>query len=440
MYDWPEFTSLNARIVESADRIWEYAELAHQEIKSSALLVDWLKDEGFEVVARGVADLETSWVARYGSGAPVIGILTEFDALPGLGNEAVCSQTPREDGVTTGHGCGHNLIGSGATGAAVALKRRMEKEGVPGTLMVFGCPAEELLIGKSLMAKAGSFDGLDACLHWHPLNITTAFNFSTVACADFEFVWHGKTAHSGASPWEGRSAMHALELFVHGVNAMREHIVPDARMHYHIVQASEAINIVPDYSKIQVRYRGPDAENVRINVEWLKQIANGAAMMTQTVLEDRALAGTFDCNNNQSINARILKHMQHLDAPVWTPEEQMFAKEIQKESSVPQDGLGTCLTPDPAGAPMGGSSDVGDVSNITPTGGAIVACWPLNIPPHHWGCTASNGMSIGHKGMLYAARVLALAGWDLLTDKELLGAAKEEFLKTTEGKPYQSLI
>lgn len=437
--EWPEFSALDERIVASADKIWQYAEVGFKEHKSSALLVDWLEEEGFQISARGIGGIETSWIASYGAGSPVIGILTEFDALPGLGNEAVSSQTPRKDGTVDGHGCGHNLIGAGVVGAAVALKQRMKTQKLPGTLKIFGCPAEELLAGKNFMAKAGAFDDLDACLHWHPFLMTTVWNFHTAAAADMEFVWHGKTAHSGSSPWEGRSSMHALELFAHGVNTMREHIIPEARLHYHIEQASEAVNIVPDYSKIVCRYRGPDAENVRQHQQWVKQIAEGAALMTQTTLEAKDIAACYDCNNNQVIIKRLIEHEQRMGPLVWTDDEQRFANAIQKESGVPETGMATGLAPDPAGAPMGGSTDVGDVSYIVPTAGPIVACWPLNIPPHHWGCTATHGMSIGHKGALYAARLLAATGLDLLTDSELLQAAKDEFQESIDGKPYKCL-
>jgi aminobenzoyl-glutamate utilization protein B len=436
---WPEFTALDARIVESADKIWEFAEVGLKEYKSSALLADWLAEEGFQISERGIGGMETSWIASYGSGSPVIGVLAEFDALPGLGNEAVCAQTPREDGTTDGHGCGHNLIGAGAVGAAIALQKRMAEDGILGTLKVFGCPAEELLTGKNFMAKAGAFDCLDACLHWHPLWFTTVWNFSTAAAADMEFIWRGKTAHSGSSPWEGRSSMHALELFAHGVNAMREHIVPEARLHYHIEQASVAVNIVSDYSKMVCRYRGPDAENVRQHQQWVKQIAEGAALMTQTKVEIKDIAACYDCNNNQVLNKRILEHQQRIGPLVWSKEEEAFAKAIQKETGVPEAGMATGFAPDPAGMVMGGSTDVGDVSYVVPTAGPVVACWPQNIPPHHWGCTATHGMSIGHKGTLYAARLLAATGLDLLTDSALLQAAKDEFVESTDGKPYQCL-
>ncbi|WP_432695258.1 amidohydrolase [Marinobacterium sp. YM272] len=438
-----QWNELDEQLVEAitgnADKVWEYAEVGFEEFKSSNTLVEWIESEGFEITERNIAGIDTSWVASFGSGSPVIGILTEYDALPDLGNEAVPSETPRKDGTTSGHGCGHNLIGTGAIGGAVALKRRMEKAGITGTLRVYGCPAEELLAGKNYMAKAGVFDDLDACLHWHPMNMNTTFNIATVASADLKVEWHGKNAHAGGAPWEGRSALHASELFTHGINTMREHIVPEARMHYYVENGGSAVNVIPDKSSIVFRYRGPNAADVQKNLDWIRDIAKGAALMTQTKVDITEMAACYDVLPNQVLSDRVYSHLEQFQVPEWTEEEQAFARNLQREAGYPEDGMATDMTADFRGASMGGSTDVGDISYITPTMGVLVAAWPLHVQPHHWGATASNGMSLGHKAAVKAAQVLAATGLDLLTDPDLLEAATEEFKQRTGGKPYKSM-
>ena len=426
-------------IWDMASNVWTFAELGMEEKQSSSYESAVLEKNGFTISDRGIGGIDTSWIATYGSGTPVIGILVEFDALPDLGNEPVATKTPRKDGVTNGHGCGHNLIGSGAIGAALALKAQMEKESIPGTLKVFGCPAEELLSGKNFMAKAGAFKGLDACLHWHPADVNTVWNINSTAASDFWFEWHGITAHAGAAPWDGRSALQAAQLFLHGVDMMREHILPTARMHYIITEGGNAVNVVPDYAKVVFRYRGHNAEDVLKNVEWVKDIAKGAALATQTKVETTALDACYDCLPNQTLADRMMAHIHRLGPCEWSDEEQAFAKTMQKEVGVPEDGLATIISPDPKGAAFGASSDVGDVSYNTPTMGAIISSWPRRVPPHQWGCTACTGMSIGRKGVLKAAHVLAATGLELFTDAELRSAAQAEFDDRTGGKPYQSL-
>lgn len=434
-----EVNSLESEIWDLAHKIWELSELSLEEKESSALEAKYLADNGFIISDHGIGGLDFAWVATWGSGKPVIGITVEFDALPGLGNEISMVKMPRKDGNLNGHGCGHNLIGNGAICAAVALKNYLEKNNIDATLKVFGCPAEELITGKNYMARAGAFDGLDACLHWHPLNKTTSFNLKTPALSSLKVEFFGKTSHSGLSPWAGRSAAHAAELFVHGVNAMREHIIPEARVHYLIEKAGNASNVVSDYSHINITYRGINAENVMKQVAWINDIAKGAALMTQTKEKVTDLAGCYDILPNQVMADRIMQYLNKLGAPKWTDEEQAFAKQMQKSEGYDEIGLSSVITPDPKGISIGGASDVGDISYIAPTMGLAVACWPLGFAPHTWAATACNGMSIGQKGMMRAAEILALTGLDLITDVEFLAAAKSEFLERTGGKPYQSL-
>jgi len=434
-----EVDALSETIWDLAINVWEFAELGFKELKSSAYEAGALAKSGFKISDRGIGGIDTAWIATWGKDAPVLGILVEFDALPDLGNEAVPTKTPRKDGVTNGHGCGHNLIGSGAIGAAIALKNHMEKEGIPGTIKVFGCPAEELLAGKNYMAQAGAFDGLDACLHHHPGPFNGAANFHSTAATDLWLEWHGTAAHSGQSPWDGRSAVQAALLFLHGADMMREHILPTSRMHYYIADGGRVVNTVAEYAKVIFRCRAASAETVKENVAWIKDIAKGAALATQTKEKVTTITGIYDSVPNTVMAERVTEHLNRYFPIAWTEEEQAFARSIQKEMGRPQDGMATTVWPTPNAPEVGSSTEVADVSWQTPTMGAVFSAWPQHIPPHQWGCTACHGMSIGRKAVIQAAHVMASTGLDLITEPEFLQAAKAEFLKRTGGKKYVSL-
>jgi aminobenzoyl-glutamate utilization protein B len=426
-------------VLDIADKVWNTPELGFHELKSSSYEGTVLADHGFAMSDRGIGGIDTSWIATWGSGSPVIGILVEFDALPELGQEPVPTRTPRKDGNTNGHGCGHNLIGSGGVGAAISLKDYMEAEGVEGTLKVFGCPAEELLIGKNYMAKAGAFEGLDACLHHHPGPRNIAFNFQMQASADLAIEWRGKSAHAAVAPWAGRSALHAMEVFVTAANAMREQMLPTCRLHYYMVEGPKAVNTVPAYVKLIVRFRAADTDTVADYVAWIKDIAKGAALATQTQEEVTVISTLYDLLPNDALSDRLTEHMRRYFPVEWSDDEQAFAKSIQKEMEVPEEGMATDVWPNPAGALMGGSTEVGDVSWSVPTGGVVFAAAPLGVALHTWGVTACVGMSIGHKAVVQSAKTLAATGLDLMTQPELIKAAREEFDKRTGGKPYKSL-
>lgn len=434
-----EVNSLENETWNLAHKIWELSELSLEEKESSAAEMQYLAKNGFVISDIGVGGLDYAWVATWSNGGPVIGICVEFDALPGLGNEVSSIKEPRKDGNVNGHGCGHNLIGAGAICAGMALKKYLEKNDINATIKIYGCPAEELLTGKNFMAKAGIFDNLDACLHWHPLNKTTTFNVRTPAISSLRIEFFGKTSHSGLSPWTGRSAAHASEIFVHGINTMREQMLPEARVHYFIEKSGIASNIISDYALINLGYRGPNATNVMKQVEWINDIAKGAALITQTNTKVTDLAGCYDILPNQTMADRMMDYLVQLGAPEWTQEEQEFAKAMQRSDGYQDIGLSKVISPDPKGVSIGGASDVGDISYITPTMGIAVACWPLGFAPHTWAATACNGMSIGKRGMMRAAEVLALTGLDLITDKVFLDTAKSEFLERTNGLKYQSL-
>jgi aminobenzoyl-glutamate utilization protein B len=434
-----EVTALSDFIWDMATNVWKFAELGYGELKSSAYESTALEKQGFKITDRGIGGMDTAWIATWGSGSPVVGFLVEFDALPGLGNEAVPTQTPRKDGITSGHGCGHNLIGSGSIGAAIALKAQMEKEGIKGTIKVFGCPAEEKLNGKNYMASAGAFKGLDVCLHNHPAMINTVWNFHSTASIDLWVEWFGTTAHAGVSPWDGRSALQAAEVFLVAANMMREHVLPTARMHYQILDGGKAVNVVPDYAKVLFRYRGVSAENVVENVKWIKDIAKGAALATQTKEKVTNLGGIYDCLQNDVFAKRMNDHVNRYLPIEWTDDEQAFAKSIQKEMDKPEDGMATAVLPMPTNVEVGGSSDVGDVSWNVPTMGVVYSSWPQHIAPHQWGCTACHGMSIGRKAVIQAAKVLAATGLDLMTEPDLLKGIRDEFDRRVLGQPYKTL-
>jgi aminobenzoyl-glutamate utilization protein B len=421
-------------------KVWETAEVGFEEEESSAYASAALQKHGFKISDRGIGGLDTSWIATWGSGSPTIGILIEFDALPGLGNDTKPTKTPAPSGNTNGHGCGHNLICSTSFGAAIALKSHMEKEKLPGTLKVFGCPAEEKMTGKNYMASAGAFEGLDVALHNHPAPMNTVWNFHSTAMVDLIVEWNGISAHAAATPWEGRSAVHAMEIFLVAANMMREQMLPTARLHYQILEGGVAVNSIPDYAKVLIRYRGVSAENCEKYKAWLIDMAKGAGLATQTKETVTLITGTYDVIGNDPLAENVYGHLQRYFPIDWTEEEQAYAKSIQKEMSKPETGMADSIPPMPtASVEVGASSDVGDVSWNVPTMGVVYSAWPQGIPPHQWGCTACHGMSIGQKATVQAARVMAAAGLDLLTQPDLIKAAQEDFEKQKKGKTYKSL-
>jgi aminobenzoyl-glutamate utilization protein B len=432
--------ALADQIWDLASKVWEYAEVGMEEEQSSSYAQALLEQHGFKISDRGIGGLDTSWIATYGSGGPVIGILVEFDALPGLGNDTKPTQTPAPSGNTNGHGCGHNLICSTSVGAALAVKNHMESENIPGTLKVFGCPAEEKMTGKNYMAQAGAFEGLDVALHNHPAPVNSVWNFHSTAMVDMIIEWKGIAAHAGAVPWMGRSAVHAMEVFLVAANMMREQMEPTARLHYQILEGGTTVNTIPDYAKVLVRYRGKSAEDVTKYKNWLKDMAKGAGLATQTKETFTVITGTLDVVGNDPLAKNVYGHLNEHFPLKWTDEEQAYAKSIQKEMGMPEIGMVDHVGAMPTAAvEVGASSDVGDVSWNVPTMGVIYSAWPQGVPPHQWGCTACHGMSIGQKATVTAAKVMASSALDLLTQPGLIKEAKEDFKKQTKGQPYKSL-
>ncbi len=336
---------LSPIIEAAADTLWDFAEVRYEESRSSAYLKEMLEEHDFTITHDTVAGIPTAFVAEIGSGEPVIGILAEYDALPGLGNAAAPRKQPRADGLTSGHGCGHNLIGSGAVGAALAVGWSIQAGQLPGTLRLYGTPAEEGGQGKVYMARAGVFEDLDVCLHWHPNDQASVFNVRSAANIKLNVDFFGITAHAGGQPWQGRSALHAAELFCHGVNLMREQMRPSGRVQYIIEQGGEATNIIPEYARVQIAYRDENLDLVEEYAAWIRQIAEGAALATQTRGEVSFEGAVHDLMPNRPLAERLQVILEALGTPLFDEEEQVFARQVQAEMGLPVTGLDMAVPP-----------------------------------------------------------------------------------------------
>jgi aminobenzoyl-glutamate utilization protein B len=419
--------------------LWVYSELALKEDRSAAFLAGILEREGFRV-ERGVAGMPTAFTATFGSGAPVIGILAEYDALPGIGNDAVPRQQPRADGVTAGQGCGHNLFGAGSVGAAIALKRTMEAQKLRGTLRLYGTPAEETGIGKVYMARERLFHDLDAALEWHPSQHNAVGNTANQALNNFTIEFSGQPAHAAYDPWNGKSAVDALELFAHGINLMREHIKPTARVHYVFPSAGEAPNVVPSYARVWGFVRDVNRTSVEAHYGWIVKIAEAAALATRTTYQVTLTTGLHEYVFNRPLQEAMQKNLELVGGPTFGEAEQAFARRLQKELGLAESGIETAATPLAANVlpAEGGSTDVSDVSHITPTAGLEVATAGKDLPWHSWATAASHGIPGASKAANTAAAVIALTGVDLFLKPELVAQARADFVKRTGGRTYAS--
>jgi aminobenzoyl-glutamate utilization protein B len=421
------------------DQIWGFAEIALQEFKSSALLADQLERAGFKV-ARGVSGMPTAFIAEYGSGRPVIGILAEYDALPTLSQKVSPTQEPVQAGAP-GHGCGHNAFAAGSVGAAIALKDVMAREKIPGTIRLYGTPAEENYSGKTYMARDGAFDDLSVALHWHPGTMSGVTLSSNFALNGVEIEFFGKTAHAAGAPWDGRSALDAAELTNVAMNYLREHVKPTARIHYVTLNGGAAANIVPEYAKLWYMVRDQDRQSVEYLYQRLLKCAEGATLQTETTFKVHVLEGTWNLLVNEAGSKIMYSNLLLVGSPRFTEQEQAFARTIQKEMKVPEKGLAGDIEPlQRAGPPEGGSTDVSDVSWIAPTIGLSVALAPIGAPGHHWSTVACGGMSIGHKSAITAAKAIAATALDLIQNPELLQRVAAEWKEKTKGIPYKSAI
>ncbi|SJZ68345.1 M20 family metallopeptidase [Sediminibacterium ginsengisoli] len=426
---------------QTALSIWDYAELGYKETKSSALLQKLLKENGFEVTA-GVAGIPTAFTASYGSGQPVIGILAEFDALPGLSQQAMPEKKP-VTGKDAGHGCGHHLFGTASVAAGIEIKKLIEQKVFKGTIRVYGCPAEEGGSGKVYMVREGLFKDVDAVINWHPGDQNEVTMTSALANKSAKFRFYGKAAHAAMAPEKGRSALDAVEAMNYMVNMMREHIPQEARIHYVITNGGKAPNVVPDFAEVYYYVRHPKKDEVKDIFERLTRAANGAAMGTDTKMDFEIIGGTHDLLLNRTLGEVMQQNLQLVGGVSYSPEEIAFGEKIQASLGFKAPPVSSASTVHPLKAVFdagGGSTDVGDVSYSVPTVGLQSATWIPGTPAHSWQAVACGGTEVGTKGMMVAAKVMALTAIDLYTQQSLIGKANDEFKKAKGDYKYEALL
>jgi len=443
------------RFTAMSDDIWAHPQVALAETYACELQAKDMEADGFRVT-RNVGDLPTAFVAEWGSGSPVIGFLGEYDALPDLSQKSQPTHDPVEPG-GPGHGCGHNLLGTASLAAAAALKSWMQETGRPGTVRYYGCPAEETGAGKVFMARAGVFDDLDAAFTWHPWQNNTVWVSSSLAVDHLTFRFHGETAHAAGSPETGRSALDAVELMNVGVNFLREHMIEKARIHYVITNGGGQPNVVPAEAEVWYYVRAPQRDQVDALTARVRKCAEGAALMTETRLEVLDAYGVHNYLPSFPLSDLTYEVLEELGPLEFTEEEKSFAQTISDAfpesnrlaslrghdlpTSILNDGLYGAICPmGERGKVLSGSTDVSEVSWIAPTVQVLTTCFALGIPGHSWAVTATGGMSIGHKGMLHAAKTMAVSAADLWDNPELLAKAKADHADQTGGRQYVAPI
>ena len=404
--------------------IWGWAEPGYQESRSSQRLIGLLRDAGF-TIEEGVAAIPTAFVASYGSGQPVLGILAEFDALPGLSQAAVPRQEPREE-TSWGHGCGHHLFGVASAAAGIAVARAIERGDLAGTIRVYGTPAEEGGAAKLFMVREGLFADVDAVLHWHPGDQNAAGDATNQARVAAKLRFRGRSAHASAAPEEGRSALDALNVTAYAAELLREHTPDSTRIHHVITAGGAAPNVVPDFAEAYYYVRHPEAAVARSVYDRLLLCARAGALATETELEVEFLGGVYNVLPSTTLSAVSLRNLRALNDLAYTPEEEAFANEIQATLLNPVPLESVRQVEDRSGAIDNGSTDVADVSWVVPTTGVRVATWVPGTPAHSWQATAAGGTTIGRKGMLLAAKTLAATAWDLYREPDTLVAARRE--------------
>ena len=452
-FDWVEANK--EMIVDVHQKIWELAEVGLQETQTAELLIEILEKEGFSV-EKGVAGMPSAFVASYGEGKPVIGIMGELDALPGISQKPVPYKVPIKEG-GAGHGCGHNGYATTALAGGIAVKKALDGGHVSGTLQVFGCPAEETLVGKVFMVRDGIFDGVDACIGHHPSSFNGVSLRSGNAMNSVKFEFFGEASHAAGSPEMGVSAMDAVELMNIGVNYMREHVVQETRIHYVVEDGGHEPNVVPPYARSWYYVRAPERELVEMYYDKLLDIADGADKMVGTTHKVKFLSGVHNGMENRLLGEIAIDNMRLVGAPEYSEEEEKFAEELAK--SIPREkkkiGLIKSHLPDAMelmdvnlnskiydpigeGEKGGGSSDVADVAWNTPTVQFRTVYTIVGAPGHSWQNVASNGTSIGHKSTIFASKVMAGSVIDLMHKPELLLKAKEEWKRQMMGREYKS--
>ena len=431
----PEYQSI-------AQRIWEFAEVGYKETKSSNLLQEILRKEGFRVEA-GVAGMPTAFIASYGSGSPVIALLAEYDALPGLSQQGI-PEKKSIPGQDAGHGCGHNLFGTASAASAIAIKQWMDAGQLKGTIRVYGCPAEEGGSGKVYLVRDGYFKDVDVALHWHPKDknfVTTGIRLANTSA---KFRFYGVASHASVAPERGRSALDAVEAMNFMTNLMREHIPQETRIHYIISQGGKAPNVVPDFAEVFYYVRHPKREQVQSIFERLVKAAEGAAKGTETKMDYEIIGGTHDLLINHSLAKVMQQNLELTGGVQYNEAEVKFAKQLASSLTNPPD-LSTAASilplPDAIGTGAGeGSTDVGDVSYAVPTVGLESATWVPGVVAHSWQAVACNANGIGYKGMQVAAKTMALTAIDLFTNPALIQQAREEHRKQIGNYQYKALL
>jgi aminobenzoyl-glutamate utilization protein B len=451
---WEWIEDSKDQLAKISDDIWGFAEYGLLEEKSSKLVADTLEKHGFKVKL-GVAGMPTALTAEWGSGRPIIGVMGEYDALPGISNKVVPHKEALVEG-GMGHGCGHNIHGVSSMSAAIAVRYALEKSGHKGTIRFYGCPAEENFQGKIFMVRAGLFNDVDACLSHHPGSLNTAGLSSSNATIHVKFNFYGKTAHAAANPEQGRSALDAVELMNVGVNFLREHIIEKARIHYVIEAGGGQPNVVPDYARSWYYVRAPEIDQVESIYKRVEKIAEGATLMTETKVKIEMDRGSYNKIPSRTLSELVVANMREVGAPKYTEEERRFAAEIAKsfpkqnkidnlkksrmpnwEKYIDVDLVSDIFDAWDDGEVSPGSTDVSHVSWIVPTMEFGTACNILGAPGHSWQFVACSGSSIGHKSLIFAAKTMAGSILDLMTKPEILVKAKEEHKKRLGGNHYE---
>ena len=444
-------------LFELSDRIWEFAELSMAEFRSAEYYCDLMEREGF-TVEKNLCGIPTAFSGRFGEGRPVIGILGEFDALSGLSQTA--GATIRQGSGGCGHGCGHNLLGAASLGAAMAIKHEIAQGRLSGTVVFYGCPGEEGCAGKTFMARDGMFRDLDAALCWHPGDVNEITTGSNAACLQVEYTFTGTAAHAAGNPWTGRSALDAAELMNVGVQFLREHMPPRSSVHYAFADAGGiSPNVVQPVAKVIYMVRGETVQKAKALLKRVDNIARGAALMTDCQVTSRQIDGTASTVSNTVLEEVLYSNLRTVPLPAYSEDDIVFAKALRSTydcSGLPGSRVGedhrvkAYIAEKTAGgtAPLNdfvvpyapsstfspGSTDVGDVSWLTPTAQFTAVTWPSAIPGHSWQVVSAGKSAIAHKGLLLAARVLAGTAADLMSEPKLLEKARKEFtLATAEG-------
>ncbi|MDR1800641.1 MAG: amidohydrolase [Lachnospiraceae bacterium] len=444
-----EIDKIRPILDELSRKIWETPEAGFKEFQASDNTAKVLEEAGF-TVERKAGGVTTAIKASFGSGHPVIGFMGEFDSLPGLNQKATTDKDSDNPGAY-GHGCGHNLMCAAHVGAVIGLKEEMIKNNLPGTIIFYACPGEELLTGKGFMARGGAFEGLDCAINFHPSKVTEVTIGTSTAVNSFRLHFKGRSSHAGSDPQNGRSALDALELTNVGINFLREHVPEDVRMHYIITEGGVAPNIVPDIASGYYYVRAFSREKVEDTFERMIKVAKGAAMMTETEVEVEFTGGCYNTMNNHVLAGVVKEAMDEVPQEEWDEKDLAFAKDIDKHNPALVESLQAKY-----GLPEGmhlyegggaitnfnsfGSTDMGDVMHIVPTAYCFTGCTSLGTPNHSWQFCACAGSSIGEKGMILGAKIMAVFGAKLLNNPKIVKEAKAEFDKAMNGRTYKCPI